>query len=219
MLSVLTLITGGVYVLYRTPVLGLQQLEVNTATGDLTSDVRASVSSAAGIQPGTPLISIDLNAVRANALAVPQIATAQVSRRWPHTVVILISQRIPMAVTTANGATWLLDTGGVPYLKVAAADVPAGLLNIALATPGPKDPATLAALAVIGAIKAPMKAAVASVTALSAYHIVLLLKDGRSVIWGSPENGPRKMQILPAVLSQPGRTFDISDPDLVTASP
>ena len=213
---VLSLAGGAAYVVYRTPVLGLAQVEVSATTGDLSEQVNEDVKDAVEVSDGTPLVTVDLAAVRARVLALPQIATAAVSRHWPNALVVTVTQRVPAAVTVANGSNWLLDTTGHPYLEVTRA--PAGLLTVQLATPGAADPSTVAALAVIGALKAPIRATVASLTVRSAYSVVLNLKDGRTVIWGSPDDSARKMQVLPAVLAQPGRVYDISDPTYVTVS-
>lgn len=215
---ILAIVGGGAYVVYRTPVFGLQQLEVTAASGDLSGDVSDEVKAAADIADGTPLVTIDLDAARRRVLAVPQVATAQISRHWPNAVVITVTQRVPAAVTKANGELWLLDSDGNPYIKVAAADVPAGLLTIDLATPGPHDASTVAALAVVDELKSPIKPLVGSVSAHTAYDVELLLKDGRTVIWGSPDDGPKKMQILPAALGQPGTVYDVSDPNILTVS-
>jgi cell division protein FtsQ len=216
---VLALAGGGAYVVYRTPVFGVTQLEVAVDTGDLPGEVSDAVKTAADVPQGTPLMTVDLAALRRRVLGVPQIATAAVSRHWPNSVIITVGLRTPVAATMANGSLYLLDESGYPYLKVAQSQVPSGLFTIALATPGRSDPSTLAALAVIGSIKPPIRAAVSSVSARSAYDVELQLRDGRSVIWGSPDDGAKKMQILPAVLTRPGKVFDVSDPDIVTVSP
>lgn len=218
-LILLTLAVGGAYVVCSTPALGLQQLEVTTSSGDLAGEVSDSVKAAAAVPLGTPLITVDLESLRRRVLAVPQVATAEVSRRWPHSLFISITSRRPVAATMANGSLYLLDGSGYPYLKVARPQVPPGLLTVALATPGQQDASTLAALAVIGALMPPVRGAVISVSARSAYDVELQLQDGRSVIWGSPDDGARKMQILPAVLTRPGKVYNISDPGLVTVSP
>ncbi len=216
---VLAMLGGGAYVFYRTPVLGLQQLEVTANSGDLPGDVGDAVRAAVDVPQGTPLITVDLESVRHRVLAVPQVATAAISRHWPNALVITVGLRTPAAVTMANGSLYLLDDTGYPYLKVTSSQVPPGLFTIALATPGRHDPATMAALAVIGGIGAPIRSTVASVSARSAYDVVLQLRDGRSVIWGSPDDTAKKMQVLPAVLTRPGKVYDVSDPDIVTVSP
>ena len=43
----------------------------------------------------------------------------------------------------------------------------------------------------------------------------MLLTDGREVIWGSVDRSALKMQILPAVLKQPGHVYDISVPSML----
>jgi len=216
---VLLLLGGAGYVLYRTPVLGVQRIEVLAQNGQVTDEVAAAVKSAVAVRDGTPLIRLDLAAVRNEALTVPQVAAASVSRSWPNTLQIRVTERAPAALTSANGALWLLDRSGFAYLKVPGGQVPPGLLTIELATPGPNDPATVAALAVVAGLNSASKSIVASVSARSAYSVVLNLRDGRSVLWGSPEDSAKKLQILSAVLAQQGRTYDISDPDYVTVSP
>ncbi len=214
---VLGLVTAAGGVLYLTPLLGVRQVEVTEGSGPLGAEVREAVIAAADLRPGTPLMSIDVGSVRGRVLAVPQVAAAGVVLRWPHDVLITVTQREPVAVTSANGALWLLDRTGLPYLKVAGTTPPPGLLTVALATPGPADPATRAALEVITQLTAGTRASVTSISARSPYNVVLSLADGRTVIWGSPDQGARKMQILPALLVQPGRVFDVSDPTYVTA--
>ncbi len=213
---VVALIGGAAVVVYRTPAFALQKVVVAARSGELDAGVQGEVLAAVDVPTGTPLINVNLAAVRRHVLRVPQVATAAVSRHWPNEVMIVVTQRAPVAVTSANGGLWLLDSTGFAYLEVPKAQVPSGLLNIELATPGPDDTATAAALAVLGELTAPIKATVASISARSAYAVTLNLLDGRTVIWGSPDDGAHKVQILAAVLAQPGRTYDISDPDYVS---
>ena len=205
-LVVLIIVGSGAYVVYRTSVFGLQQLEVTAASGDLSGDVADEVKAAADIPDGTPLVSIDLDAARQRVLGVPEVATALIARHWPNAVVITVTQRIPVAVTKANGQLWLLDRTGDPYLKVAAADVPTGLLTIQLATPGTKDASTAAALAVAAELKSTVKPLVSSVSARSPYDVELLLTDGRTVIWAARTTGPRRRRSCRLRSSNPARS-------------
>lgn len=214
---VLVLAGGAAYVFYRTPVFGLQQITVTSSSGQVSEDVDAAVRSAVDAPTGTPLIGLDLAAIRTAALTVPQLRSASVSRHWPNGLLIQVDERSPVALTRANGSLWLIDSTGVPYVAVQNGGTPpAGLLTLALATPGPKDQATLAGLAVIGALDRRTKGTVGSVSVKSAYSVTLHLIDGRVVIWGSPDLSRRKLQVLPAVLAQPGHTYDVSDPEYVT---
>ena len=214
---VLALLGAAAYVAYGTSLLGVRTVAV-AGGGVVTDETRDEVVQAAGVADGTPLISLNLASVRRRVLAVPEVAAASVSRHWPHELLITVTARTPIAMTRANGSLWLLDATGLPYRAVTGPRAPAGLLTIDLATPGTKDAATLAALAVVAELTPAFRASVASVSAPSAAGIMVNLDDGRTVIWGSPDQGAKKLQILPAVLGRPGRIYDISDPDMVTVT-
>lgn len=202
------------WIVWGTSVLGLRTVDVTGATGALDPALAAAVTEVVAVAPGTPLIRVDLAGVQSRVDAVAGVDTATVARHWPGTVQITVTPRVPVAVVAANSALYLMDAGGVPYTTVPAK--PAGLVSLRLATPGPDDPATAAGLAVVRALPAEVVGLVASVTAASPYDITLQLTDARSVTWGDATDNARKAQILSAVLAQPGTSFDISDPGLVT---
>jgi cell division protein FtsQ len=191
-------------------VFGLTTITVRGVDTGLVGTVRA----AAAVPQDTPLARIDTAAVQRRVAALPQVAAADVALAWPHGVVVTVQMRTPVAVTSANGGYWLLDSGGRPYQQVSTP--PSGLVVVALATPGPTDPATSAALTVVQAMTSDFRATVSAVTADSAYNIVITLRDKRIVRWGGADASARKMQILPALLEQQGKVYDISDPGMVT---
>ncbi len=212
---VVVLAAGGGYVVWFTSVLGLSNVAVTTADGPVDPTLQAAVEGVIGIDPGAPLIGIDLDAVRQRVGTVPGVAAATVGRQWPHTLQVTVVPRVPVAVVAANSALYLVDATGLPYETVTGG--PAGLVTLRLATPGPNDPSTLAAVTVAQAIPADLVASVTSVTAVTPYDITVQLTGDRTVIWGDTSDTARKAQILPAVLGLSGTTFDISDPELVTA--
>ena len=207
----LALLAGAGIVVWSSPILGLRTVDVQgSGAADLAPEVRAAV----GLPDGTPLIRIDLAAVQQRVAAVGPVASAQVVRRWPHALVITVTERLPLAVTQADGHWWLLDATGKPYQRVATP--PDGLLPIELATPGQGDRATLAALGVVGSLTPAIREQVTAVVAPSAYNISLDLTRGRTVIWGTDSDNATKVQVLPALLKRPGTSFDITDPTLAT---
>lgn len=210
--TVVALVAGAI-VLWASPLLGLRTIEV---TGVHDPQVVAEVQAAVQVADGTPLARIDLDAVAERVRAVGPVAEVSVTRQWPHTVVVAARLRQPVATTQANGSWWLLDAAGNPFRELA--DRPDGLLPVELATPGPRDRATLAALDICRSLDPRIRDQVASIVAASDYDIRLRLTDGRTVIWGSATDAAVKNRILPAVLRQPGSVFDISDPTLVTVS-
>lgn len=216
LVSALTVLVlgGAAVVLWGTSLLGLRAVSVSASAGDLPPDLAGQIRDAVQIADGTPLISIDLDAVTARVEAVPGVADAAVTRHWPGTLDVVATARVPVAVVAANSSWYLLDATGYPYQQVAVR--PSGLISLRLATPGSTDAATLAGLQVVQALPIGALPPIASVTARSAYDITIELTDGRSVQWGSPADSARKAQVLPPLLAQPGTSFDISDPEFVT---
>ncbi len=206
---VLALLAGGYYVVSSTSLLGLRDIAVSGADPSLADAVRL----AADEPEGTPLLLIDTNLVRARIGGLPQVESVTVERSWPHSLLVTVVSRVAVAVTQANGSLWLMDSTGVPFQKVDAA--PSGLVTLELATPAPGDPATRAALTVANAFTSDFRAEVSTVSAPTAHSVSLTLKDGKTVVWGGPDNSAEKMRILPAVLQQPGQTYDVSVPDMV----
>ncbi len=204
-------VAGGAAVVWASPVLGLKTVAVD---GPGAADLAVPVRSAVALPVGLPLARIDLATVRNRVLSLGPVATATVQRQWPNTLRITVTERIAVATTQANGHWWLLDATGLPYRQLDAQ--PADLMPIELATPGPDDRATTAALTVLSSLPAAFRAQVHRIVAPTAYDVTLQLSDGRTVIWGSAGDAATKVAVLPAILKRPGSVFDISDPTLVT---
>lgn len=207
---VLVVIAAGSWVIWFSSLLALRTVLV----GGTDQTVAAAVRVALAHHEGTPLASIDPADAEAEVLALTEIAEVEVTRQWPDTLVVNVKARTPVAATAANGAVWLMDSSGVVYRQVEVA--PAALITLELATPGPQDAATAAALTVLGSMTAEFREQVAAIAARSEFAVTVTLKDGRQLLWGSADRSVRKMQIIPALLQQPGQVFDLSDPDLVT---
>jgi cell division protein FtsQ len=66
------------------------------------------------------------------------------------------------------------------------------------------------------ALRPEIVAQVGRIAAPSVASITLTLTDGRTVIWGTNERTEEKAEKLAALLTQPGRIYDVSSPDLPT---
>jgi cell division protein FtsQ len=80
--------------------------------GALTHLTPAELAAAAGLRPGVRWWTVDLTAVRARVQALPWVAQAQVTRRWPDVIELRVWQRRPYA---RWGADRLLDDQGVLF--------------------------------------------------------------------------------------------------------
>ena len=63
--------------------------------------------------PGTPLARVDTDAVAARVGALPPVASVEVSRSWPGTLVIDVTERSPVAAVATPTGFVLLDAAGV----------------------------------------------------------------------------------------------------------
>ena len=196
-------------VLYFTPAMAARNIVV-TGTGAVT---REEVLDAAQVRPGTPLLQINTNLVADRVAAIRRVASARVQRQYPSALRITIVERVPLVVKDFPDGPHLFDRDGVDF---ATAPPPPGLPYIDVANPGPSDPATKAALQVLTSLRPEVAGQVGRIAAPSVASITLNLNDGRVVIWGTTDRTEEKAEKLAALLTQPGRTFDVSSPDLPT---
>ena len=196
-------------VLYFTPVMSARNIVV-TGIGSVT---REEVLDAAGVRPGTPLLQINTNEVAERVAAIRRVASARVQREYPSALRITVVERVPVAVKDFPDGPHLFDRDGVDF---ATAPPPPALPYIDVADPGPTDPATKAALQVLTALRPEVAGQVARIAAPSVASITLTLNDGRLVIWGTTDRADEKAEKLGALLTQPGKTYDVSSPDLPT---
>ncbi|OBI15252.1 cell division protein FtsQ [Mycobacterium sp. E2327] len=196
-------------VLYFTPAMSAREIVV-TGTGTVT---REEVLDAARVRPGTPLLQINTNQVAERVAAIRRVASARVQRQYPSALRITIVERVPLVVKDFPDGPHLFDRDGVDF---ATAPPPPALPYIDVADPGPSDPATKAALQVLIALRPEVSGQVGRIAAPSVASITLTLNDGRVVIWGTTDRTEEKAEKLAALLTQPGRTYDVSSPDLPT---
>jgi len=112
-----------------------------TGTGPTVS--RAQVIAAAQIRPGLPLIRVNTSAVAHRVGAIRQVQSAQVSRDWPHTIVIAVKLRTPVFAVAAPGGYALVDAFGVDLQNSARRPkgFPLLLVGSAAGEPWPGAPA------------------------------------------------------------------------------
>jgi cell division protein FtsQ len=195
--------------LYFTPVMSARSIIV-TGIGAVTRD---EVLDAVDVQPGTPLLQINTDRIADRVAAIRRVASARAQRQYPSALRITIVERIPMVVKDFPDGPHLYDRDGVDF---ATAPPPPALPYIDVDNPGPTDPATKAALAVLTALRPEVAAQVGRIAAPSVASITLTLADGHTVIWGTNDRTEEKAEKLVALLTQSGRTYDVSSPDLPT---
>jgi cell division protein FtsQ len=200
-----------VWVLVFSSVLGAKRLVVHGAHEVAAAQIR----SAAGVPRGQPLLRVDTAAVARRIGALPGVAGVSVQVSYPSTVVITVTERVAVGYLVAGGRLVLVDKDGHQFRTVARA--PEGLPRFDIAAGGGAAATGQAVATVAGALPRAVLATLSWISASTPSAITLRLRDGRTVRWGSAGRSPDKAQILPALLSRRGTTFDVSNPDVVVA--
>ncbi|MEX5721799.1 cell division protein FtsQ/DivIB [Geodermatophilus maliterrae] len=213
----LAVVAAAWWALWHSPLLAVRTVRVDGAT-TLTAD---QVRTAAGVPGGTPLLRVDVEAAAARVARLPQVASVEVTRGWPRSVVVTVVERRPVAVVEQTGTRSLVDADGVLFDTVTG-DAPDGVVPLDVATPGPEDPATRAALGALLSLPREVRAAVAAARAGSGEDVTLTLTDGTTVVWGGADEAADKSDALVALLDQmaagtlePAGTIDVSTPGAV----
>ena len=198
-------LAGGVWLLWFSSHLAVAAVDV-TGERSLSDDEVRAVASVPG---GEPLARVDLDAVRARVEALAVVRDAEVTRHWPDTVTIAVRERTPVAVVEIGGQLRALDVEGVVFggFRSAPRDLP---LVVTPAETG-RD-ALKEAAGVVSALPREIAGRVDHVEVVTVDQISLVLRDGRTVRWGSAEQSDVKGEVLAALLERPGRTFDVSVP-------
>ncbi|MGL6236942.1 MAG: cell division protein FtsQ/DivIB [Segniliparus sp.] len=163
------------------------------------------------VSAGEPLLRVDLDDQKARVEGIRVVASAQVSRDFPHTLRVEVVERAPIAYVERPGGAHLVDKTGTDFSTVPAP--PDGLPKLAVARVVPGDPATTAALAVLSQLPDELRGQVAEVDAKSEIEVSATLGDGRVVVFGSSQDVPHKAQVALALLSQPAQTYNVSSPN------
>jgi cell division protein FtsQ len=204
------IVVGLGLLLYFTPIMSARDIVV-TGLSVVTQD---EVTTAAAVKPGTPLLQVDTDAVAERVAAIRRVASARVQRQYPSTLRVTVIERVPVVVKDYPDGPHLFDKDGVDFAT--APPPPQGVPYLDTDNPGPSDPPTKAALQVMTALRPEVAGQVARVAAPSVASITLQLVDGRTVVWGTTDRTEEKALKLAALLTQPGRTYDVSSPDLPT---
>ena len=213
-LAGLAIVAGSGWALLGNRVLVVRSVTV-TGTHLLSP---GQVIVAADVPPGTPLLRVDAGAVTRRVEAIPQVASATVTKDWPDRLAIAVTERVPvMAVRMAGGGYDLVDQAGV-IVRWAKAQ-PAGLPLLQTSLPGAalRGSAEVASAAGVLAEFSPWLAG--QVTAVRATpaapgteQVTLDLRDGKTVQWGSTGDAAQKNRELAILLPGSAHQVDVSVP-------
>jgi len=217
-LAAVAIVAGVAWALLGSRFLVVRSVQV-TGTGPQVS--RAQVLAAARIPAGLPLIRVNTAAVAQRVGGIREVQSAQVSRNWPHTVVISVRLRTPVfAVAVARGGYALVDAYGVdvrdsprrppglPLLQLTAGAAGAG----GATGPSSLRPVARAAAAVLHELPPRIARRVAVVRAPTPAEVSLQLGNGAVIVWGDASRSAEKARELALLMRTHARLYDVSAP-------
>jgi cell division protein FtsQ len=203
---VLAAIGGGVYAVWFSSWLAVQDIEVSGAQTVGAADIRAR----SGIDEGEPLVRVDLAGAERRIGALAVVRSVSVTRQWPHRIVISIQEREAIAVVDIGGQLRGMDADGVVFRDYAKA--PPGLPRVETSI-GTTSAALREAAKVVSALPTDLTLLVDHVQVTTVDQISLVLKDGRTVVWGSSAESDTKATVIASLLATvDAQLYDVSVP-------
>lgn len=199
------LVVGGTWALFFSSWLTARTVDVTGVSTLSTVRIRA----AAHVPLDRPLARLDLAAIQARVESIGAVEHAEISREWPHTVHIAITERTPVAVVDRGNGLQQVDESGV--LFGSPTHRPAGMPLIK-ADPSMDSDALAQAGQVAASLPADLAHRVNYLQLRSADDIVLLLHDGRTVVWGSAADSTNKAEVADVLLRRKVSQVDVSVP-------
>jgi cell division protein FtsQ len=200
------LAASAYWLLFHTQYFVITQVTVTGATRVEPT----TVLTLAAIPTGGPLAQLKTaDAVKAIS-ELPQVKSVTVERVWPHSVLITVTERQPVAVARVAEGYVEVDSMGVAASAVMATP-PKGQVAID-GTPG--TPAMRAAVAVVTGIPDGWK--LLTVSAPTQDAVSITLSGGVSIVFGSGDDVARKVAVARALLANKYKRIDVSAPDAPT---
>lgn len=182
----------------------------------------AEVRGAAGIPAGLPLIRVNDAAVAHRVERLRQVQSAQVSRDWPDTVVISVTERVPALAVPGSQGYDLIDKDGVVVESVSQQPLDTPILDLPAGSAQPGalrgNPAVYAAAVVVRELPGYLARSLVSVQAPSPTEVTLRLRDGVSIIWGGTDRAAEKAKELGVLMRTHARSYDVSAPGTAVTS-
>ncbi len=166
----------------------------------------AHVAKLAHVNVGQPLISVNPQKVTKDIAVLPQVKTVTVERSWPHTVVIHVTERKPIAAARGAKGYVLVDEQGT---KAGLATVlPKGMRVIVA------DPDTHAMKeAVRVMLQLPSTWKVTGLSAPTQDSVTVTLVGGRTIVVGSSDNLAQKFKVASVLMHKGYDWINVSAPD------
>jgi cell division protein FtsQ len=201
----IALVAGSLWLVFFSSVLAVSGVRVEgTAVLD-----PGRVRRAAAVPTGTPLATVDLDAVGDRVEELAAVKSVDVSRAWPDRVRIDVTEREAVAVVQLAAGLRGLDEDGVMFRRYPSRPKSLPMIRVA---DRPRASVLAEAARVAGALPDDIAARVGYVEVRTVDTISLRLRNGRIVRWGSADDSANKARVLTVLLKQKATLYDVTVP-------
>jgi cell division protein FtsQ len=178
------------------------------------------VIRASGFTERTNVVHAELEEAERRVAALPWVLRARADRELPGTLVVTVWERVPIARLGSDDGR-LVSRDGRILDGTAAARLP----TVAALVGEPAPDAVADAAAALAAMARPLYRSVAEVVVVPGGSLLIRLRSGLVVEWGSPDEHREKAQALSALLAWAKRSdralesVDVSAPQAPRAVP
>lgn len=212
--GVVAVLVASILVAVYSPLMALRTIEVKGTDRVDAAEVRAALSG----QIGTPLARIDLDEVKDRIGGFPLIESYVTEEEPPHTLVVTVTERTPVVAVRSGKSYDLVDPAGIVVQSTTKkpGDVP--IADVGRTTLGSSVFRTMTE--VVLAMPSSVRDQVAGIAASTSDDVTLSMRDGSTVVWGSPDESAAKARLLAALVADHAKRapdakveFDVSAPD------
>lgn len=195
-------------VVYVSPLMQVRSVEV-AGTQNLSAD---QVREASGVSEGENLARLDTGSAASAVSQLPWVDSVTVSRSWPSTVQIDVTEHTAVGVVDDGGTPAAVDASGRVFLR---GETPEGVKKItARVDDTGAVTAAASALDAVRQLDKGLYGQLESVEAPGASDVLLKFPEGREVYWGSAERAADKAEATRVVLMREGARWNVSNPAL-----
>jgi cell division protein FtsQ len=211
-LLAVSMVAGGVWLVFFSPVMAVKGTEVSGV--DVLSEDQ--VRRAARVPLDIPVATVDLDAIRARVEQLAPVRSAAVHRSWPDQISVEVTEREAVVAVDREGVWRGVDDQGVVFRDYP--EQPEGLPAVTMRASTSVE-ALAEAARVVGSVPDEILPRVERLDVGSIDRIVLHLRNGDRVSWGSSDQAADKARVLQVLLEQPGSVYDVTAPGRPTVRP
>jgi cell division septal protein FtsQ len=216
-LAVLVLVVLGCGWLWfrSSSLVAIKQVRVTGLSGPDVSQIRHDLTSQAKLMT---TLDVDVSRLQGAVSQYPDVRSLQVATGFPHSVVIHVSEQVPVATIEVGGGLVVVDTDGQLLAHASGAPSPLPLVPLRTAPSGSRVSAAgaRAAIATLAAAPYALITHIENATSTASHGVIVQLRIGPQLYFGSVAQLAAKWSAALAVLSESSSAgadyIDVTDP-------